>query len=89
MPLYVYAVVNDDGSDGEAFEVLQDMSEPPLTHHPETGRPVRRVFGTPSAGRAGASDGQLDRLGFTKYVKSGKGTYEKRAGKGPDVISRE
>ena len=27
--------------------------------------------------------------GFTKYVKSGDGTYEKRAGKGPDVISKD
>jgi hypothetical protein len=36
-----------------------------------------------------ADDKKLDRLGFTKYVKSGDGTYEKRAGKGPDVISRD
>jgi hypothetical protein len=36
-----------------------------------------------------ADDKKLDKLGFTKYVKSGDGTYEKRAGKGPDVISRD
>ena len=34
-------------------------------------------------------DKKLDRLGFTKYVKSGDGVYEKRAGKGPNVISRD
>ena len=32
---------------------------------------------------------KLDRLGFTKYVKSGDGVYEKRTGKGPDVITRD
>jgi hypothetical protein len=39
--------------------------------------------------RSMADDKKLDRLGFTKYVKSGDSTYEKRAGKGPDVISRD
>ena len=32
---------------------------------------------------------KLDKLGFTKYVKAGDGFYEKRAGKGPDVISKD
>jgi hypothetical protein len=39
--------------------------------------------------RSVADDKKLDRLGFTKYVKSGDGVYEKRAGKGPDVIHRD
>jgi hypothetical protein len=34
-------------------------------------------------------DKKLDKLGFTKYVKAGNGIYEKRSGKGPDVISRD
>jgi predicted nucleic acid-binding Zn ribbon protein len=34
----------DDGSEGETIEVLQQMSDPPLTHHPETGLPLRRVI---------------------------------------------
>ena len=34
---------NEDGSDGDHFEVIQKMSEPALTTHPETGQPVRRV----------------------------------------------
>ena len=36
-----------------------------------------------------ADDKKLDKMGFTKYVKAGDGVYEKRAGKGPDVISRD
>ena len=35
------------------------------------------------------SDNNLDRLGFTKYVKTEKGKYEKTAGKGPSRIERQ
>jgi predicted nucleic acid-binding Zn ribbon protein len=98
MPLYVYEVITEDGSEGEQFEIFQKMSDAPLTQHPETGKPIRRVFQPPAVGgkwsesamnRAVADDKKLDRLGFTKYVKSGDGVYEKRAGKGPDVISAD
>jgi predicted nucleic acid-binding Zn ribbon protein len=37
MPLYVYQVIEADGSDGEVFEVLQRISEAPLTVHPDNG----------------------------------------------------
>jgi putative FmdB family regulatory protein len=30
--------------DGTTFEVMQKMSDDPLTHDPETGEPVERVF---------------------------------------------
>jgi hypothetical protein len=93
MPLYVYQVIEADGSEGEVFEVLQEMSEPPLTQHPENGKPVQRLLGTPSAMRRYApgkiSDQRLERLGFTKYQRSGKGTYEKTAGTGPRIITKE
>jgi hypothetical protein len=97
MPTYVYQVITGDGSDGEVFEVVQRMSDPPLTKHPETGAPVRRVPQRPyvpgemsdHATKQKLSDKNLDRLGFTKYQRSGSGTYEKRAGKGPNVISAD
>lgn len=97
MPTYVYVVVNPDGSDGTPFEVVQKMSDPPLEKHPETGEPVRRVPTMPNlplnhsdaAEKSKLSNKNLDRLGFTKYEKSGDGHYEKKAGKGPDVISRD
>jgi hypothetical protein len=93
MPLYVYQVVEADGTEGEVFEVLQDMSEPPLTHHPESGKAVNRLLGMPNTMRRYApgniSDQRLDRLGFTKYQRSGKGTYEKTAGPGPRIITKE
>lgn len=98
MPVYVYEVILDDGSSGPQFEILQKMSDAPLTLHPETGQPVRRVIQAPHIGgrwsdsamhRNVSDDKKLDKLGFTKYVKAGDGFYEKRAGKGPDVISRD
>ena len=44
MPTYVYEVIQPDGQPGEQFEVVQPISEAPLTEHPETGEPVRRVI---------------------------------------------
>jgi len=43
MPIYEYR-----RPDGSTFEVMQKMSDPALTHDPETGEPVERVF-TPVA----------------------------------------
>ena len=42
MPTYVYEVIEEDGQSGERFEVVQRMTDDPLTEHPETGQPVRR-----------------------------------------------
>ena len=39
MPIYEYRCEN-----GHTFEVMQKMSDDPLTHDPETGVPVERVF---------------------------------------------
>jgi len=93
MPTYLYAILNDDGSDGETFEVFQRISDPALTAHPETGRPVRRVPVAPqfqaTTEKAKLSNANLDRLGFTKYERSGQGVYEKKAGQGPDVINAD
>jgi len=98
MPTYVYEVIGDDSQPGKRFEVLQKISDPPLTEHPDTGEPVRRVISAPFIGgswsdsamqRSVSDDKKLDRLGFTKYVKAGDGRYEKRAGKGPNVISKD
>jgi len=95
MPTYVYQVIKADGSEGEIFEVVQKMSDEPLTKHPETGEPVRRIPQAPhiagdwsdAATKQKLSNKNLDRLGFTKYERAGDGHFEKKAGKGPDVIS--
>lgn len=94
MPLYLYQVVTPDGSEGEIFEVLQEIDEPFLTQHPESGLPVVKLLSTPRLAskhselgtRASLSPGNLARHGFTQYQKAGGGHYEKTAGRGPDVL---
>lgn len=95
MPVYVYEVVTEDGSPGKRYEIIQRMSEDPLTEHPETGEKIQRVPAAPNlpatwsdgATKSKLSNKNLDRLGFTKYERAGDGHYEKKSGKGPDVIS--
>lgn len=98
MPIYVYEIVQADGTGGETFEILQPVSAKPLAVHPETGEPVRRVIQPPFIGgqwsdsamhKSTNDNKKLERLGFTKYVKAGGGVYEKTAGKGPQTISAD
>jgi len=98
MPVYVYEIVNADGSGGERFEIQQSMKEEPLTAHPDTGVPVRRVILPPNIATRytpGQTKGRLDnknveKAGFTKYEKDKvTGKYHRVAGKGgPDVITK-
>ena len=41
MPLYQYEVILPDGEEGMVFEVMQKMSDPPLTEHPVLKLPSR------------------------------------------------
>ena len=44
MPTYTYQVISGDGRSGERFEIVQGMRDEPLSVHPRTGEPVRRVI---------------------------------------------
>jgi hypothetical protein len=97
-PIYVYEILDEDGEAMERFEHLQEMDSETLTHDPESGRPVRRVVTAPNLPSRHADsvvknqlndNKRLGEMGFTKYVRSGKGTYEKHAGKGPDIITSD
>jgi predicted nucleic acid-binding Zn ribbon protein len=98
MPTYVYETLDSQGAPvGERFEVVQSMADEPLTRHPETGVPVRRVFvpfriagkNSPMhTDKALKDDRKLEQLGFTKYVKASDGKYEKVVGKGPDLLQK-
>jgi predicted nucleic acid-binding Zn ribbon protein len=96
VPVYVYQEILDDGSAGDVFEVLQRMVDEPLLTHPTTGKPVRRVLQPPgipfkSGGpskQPSLDDGNLARLGFTKYQKASDGRYEKAVGNGPELLKR-
>ena len=77
MPTYEYQPV-EEGSGCEAcaagFDVLQGMSEEPLTECPECGATIARVItgcrvNTRPTDAKVTSDDNLKRLGFQKFVK--------------------
>lgn len=99
MPTYVYEVLTKDGKPtGETFEIVQSMKEAALTKHPESGKPCRRAIVAPNIagkwsdikGKGALSNKNLERMGFTKYERKGKGYMERVAGKqGPKSISAD
>lgn len=99
MPVYVYEILAKDGTPtGETFEIVQSMKESALSTQPGTGRPCRRAIVAPNIagkwsdlkGKNALSNKNLERLGFTKYERKGKGYMERVAGKeGPRSISAD
>ncbi len=97
MPTYVYDILDGKGKpSGRTVEVIQSIKAEALTRHPETGEPVRRAIVAPTLGlatsakKASLSNKNLERLGFTKYERKGKGYMERVAGKGgPRAIGGE
>lgn len=99
MPTYVYEILTKKGlPTGRTFEVVQSMKEEALTRHPRTGEPVRRAIVAPNIagkwsdikGKGALSNKNLERMGFTKYERKGKGYMERVAGsQGPRSISAD
>ena len=93
MPFYEYQSTPDRGCDHctEGFAVLQKISEPAIEQCPECGHAVQRVISAPNLAKPSPSldPKNIEKHGFTQYKKSGKGTYEKTAGKGPRTITRD
>lgn len=45
MATYIYETIpQKPGEKPKRFEVQHPMKDPPLTHHPETGVPIRRLI---------------------------------------------
>ncbi|MEO1232701.1 MAG: FmdB family transcriptional regulator [Myxococcota bacterium] len=97
MPTYVYETLPREGEEPQRFEIIQRMSDPALSEHPETGVPIQRIIMAPalamkhsaSRQRDVLSDANLKRHGFTRYERAGEGTYERTAGTaGPRRIQR-
>jgi hypothetical protein len=98
MPIYVYQIMEEDGSEGEIFEMEQSMKDPALKVDPETGKRVKRVYlppnlaykHTPGRVKSLTADEHVEKKGFTKYVRDKvTGRYHKTAGKdrkAPDVL---
>ena len=83
MPTYEYSATEPDaGCDlcRERFEVLQAMSDDPLTTCPECGKPIRRAISrcalnTKQSTKSMLSDKNLKAKGFTKLVNEGDGKF--------------
>ncbi len=96
MPIYVYELLDDAGDPtGDTFEIHQSMKDDALKKHPETGQKVRRAVTLPNVAgkwsdmksKSAMSNDNLERLGFTKYERKGKGYMERVAGKeGPQTL---
>ncbi len=42
---YLYATIpNNEGDKVKHYEIQQSMNDAPLTQHPDTGEPIRRVI---------------------------------------------
>jgi len=45
MATYLYETIRSDANETvEQFEIRQSMNDAPLTEHPETGQPIKRVI---------------------------------------------
>lgn len=91
MPIYAYRPTNERHCRFcvHGFEVTQKISEARLEHCPQCKAPVRREISAAAIAKSGPSldPANIEKHGFTQYRRSGKGIYEKTAGKGPDRIT--
>jgi predicted nucleic acid-binding Zn ribbon protein len=96
LPLYQYQVINDQEIE-ELFEVEQKIDDAPLTSHPLTKEPVKRILTAASLSlthsaqseRKSLASENLHKNGFTQYEKdSSSGDYYRTVGnQGPEKIS--
>ena len=69
MATYVYETIpQQPGDTAEQFEVKQSMKDAPLTQHPDSGKPVRRVI-IGGLGLIGANTGRSQSAGAPKESK--------------------
>lgn len=91
MPIYQYiADIPACPTCRDGIEVLQRLSDPPLTHCPQCNAGVHRIISAAqvvSGQSQRLGEGHLEKHGFTQYRRAGGGVYEKTAGKGPAYIS--
>jgi putative FmdB family regulatory protein len=78
MPIYEYRHTHEIGDTcEETFEIFQKMSDEPLTHCPICDNPVEKILSRVSGGVDKMAPSRLKELGFSKWVKRDKGTYER------------
>ena len=90
MPTYVYEATKEGAgceSCNARFEIVQRMSDDPLSLCPLCGASVRRVIQAANINTSiiggKISDSKLKSAGFTKLVKGSDGKYKKAFGNDP------
>ncbi len=81
MPVYVYKAKEKKGDCDccrDGVEVLQQFNDPPLTHCPKCGRPVKKGVTSFSLSLSESKlDDRAKAAGMHKLKRLGKGEYEK------------
>ena len=77
MPIYTYITIEPDGSDGDVFEVEQSINSAPITHHPENGKPVRRIYEAPNINSEYTPSKEKSLSDITRIKKAGFKILEK------------
>lgn len=83
MPTYTYRSEEPCDQCGGVQEIMQRMSDAPLSACEECGKCLKRVVSLPMpamVNKSGLSDSRIEKAGFTKYVRTGDGKYEKTVG---------
>ena len=82
MPIYEYEATQKEGGCERClagFEVLQKLSDLPLTVCPACGAPVVKRISAPAVGKSSSGfDDRAKAAGFHKLKRLGKGEYEKK-----------
>ena len=88
MPVYEYEPIDHDCLICEGrFECLQLINDSAHAFCPTCGMPCKRIVSKTQFRLPANIDSQrVADKGFTKYKKSGKGTWEKVSGEGADYI---
>ncbi len=78
MPIYEYKHVKaKDKLCDDPFEVFQRVSAPTLTVCPVCGKPVTKLLSRFGGGVDKLAPSRIKELGFTRWHKRDKGTYER------------
>jgi predicted nucleic acid-binding Zn ribbon protein len=96
MPIYEYKHTDSFSGDcKETQEYFHGIQADVYTECPKCKQPVRKVISMPArhaeSMKDKMSDKNLSRLGFSKYVKSDDGKYEKASGpeEAPGTLDRD
>jgi len=82
MPIYEYQAEDKNRSCPRCaggFEVMQRVSDAPLSTCPRCGAPLKKLISAPAVGRSRSTlDDKAQAAGFHKLQRLGKGEYEKK-----------